>query len=317
MKDLSAARWIACAALVSALLPALAIGCGDDSTTSTAGDGSTGAGGAGTGGAAPEGWIAGRCGVCFAGQCAAEVAACDADPGCAATYGCLVACAAEPVDGPAAVACSQACTVPDSSTAQQAYASVEACRLTGEGALACPDCSDEVEPTCTPLEPPTNCSLCLERECCDVVGPYRENPEGQAFGDCVNSCLDGGGSLPQCTLECNDVHPDGLIDWSSTVACAFTLCLGADNCEDPGGSTDPCLKCTADHCVDSYRACYADAQCIFLDGCRTQCVLDQEDDPDLDLPDCFAGCDEQYPGGVALDDTFLTCTVASCEQECF
>lgn len=290
-------------------------GCGDDSS------GTGGAGGSsspGTGGSTP-GWIVDSCGVCFTQQCAAEVDACDADPGCASTYSCLKACAADPADGPANEACAEACTVPDSSTALQAYEALDACRVSGSGVASCPSCRRVGGDNCAPKDdPPTNCALCAQRECCDTVSTLRADPEAVAFTDCISDSYDACDADPGCTEDftefgprCAALHPDGVSEYGGNLACILTNCLGGDNCENPGDPVDPCLKCVGDNCGDARSACYVDSACFFYDQCMTPCYVPVYDE------ECNAACDAQYgTGAVELWDAWQTCTLTSCEAQC-
>jgi len=69
---------------------------------------------------------------------------------------------------------------------------------------------------------------------------------------------------------------------------------------------DPCSACLKQHCCSELLGCRADAECIALAVCFTNCA----DQPCLD--DCLT----QHPDGQTALEPILTCTQGSCEAEC-
>src|SRR6185436_9461777 len=109
---------------------------GADAVAPGAQDGGAGAGGVSAdGGADSSTWGSSPCGVCVLDGCASPVAACGAEPSCAARLECLEAC---PVTegGGAESTCEAACPVATAGTAESAWQAVLTCRA---GCAACED----------------------------------------------------------------------------------------------------------------------------------------------------------------------------------
>jgi hypothetical protein len=164
--------------------------------SSSGGTSSGGTSGTGTGGASGD-----PCEACVESTCAAQLTACDDDPGCAALLDCLDQCNDE--------ACGNACFTANPGAgplleAIDTCAEQQCASTCGDGGDACETCAMskcgpqidacDADPSCQQLL--TCLEQCPEDEAC-WDGCYTSNPAGASLLDAEDACVEAG-----CATEC-------------------------------------------------------------------------------------------------------------------
>lgn len=271
--------------------------------------GSGGAGAAGSGGGEPA-WAPGACGVCVEVECAAQIAACDADPTCAAWRACASACPPATPDGDAEPACEAACPLEGSSAGEKARDALLFCKHEGPAATACAACghSPSVLPPqgCEVSTDPNPCYACEDDNCCETYAAYAADPEAVAIHQCLVACdpdLDYE-AYAACSFACFDAHPGGLELYARRAGCVYTLC--DDECSDEPVS--PCVACYHQACAPYIVACHDSVSCFLLEQCLIPC--------DPDDAACWDACYQAYGDGDELLSDTINCGLVHCAAEC-
>lgn len=254
------------------------------------GPGSTGGGGA----SAVTLWAESPCGLCVSEACAGEIDLCAAEPECAASYECLLACPVAQT-GDAEPGCASGCPVPTDVAAAGALTALTTCRLNGDGA-ACEACGHTptghplLEQMCSAPTATDPCDHCEEEKCCQT----RCDQACQAYAGCMQGC----GGLASCQDQCAVDHPEGVAELGRWLGCQVPLC--GDVCMSivPG----PCLSCGVDNCPLQFADCFSDPTCFLRFFCGTRC----------DTVACYQACDEQYAEANALFGALLLCIGEAC-----
>lgn len=286
------------AALASGLVMLAGAACDED-----------GGGDGGLGGATAPTFGSSDCGVCVHDACASEVAACGADPECAAYVTCVDGCPIA-ADGNVDPGCEQGCPRGSGTAAADAIRLLTICRTTGPGAL-CQGCgqggagggSGILNQQCDPSNDPNPCAQCELSHCCETHATYLESPEAQAYLACVQECLDVT-PTSDCYFECYEQHPEGIEAFAPRLACTMIYCHAPDAC---GVATDPCMDCVTANCAEPWVALYSDPAGFLLFECTVPCGED---------PACYDACLAQYPSARPMWEAWTACFTSSCPAEC-
>jgi hypothetical protein len=92
-------------------------------------------------------------------------------------------------------------------------------------------------------------------------------------------------------------------------ACQVAACAEpcAITCGGMLARTADCAACGPEHCCDEAAACGASQECQRLDACVLQC--------NPGTP-CTDDCEQRFPGGKALRETWRGCLTAACGEAC-
>lgn len=248
--------------------------------------------------------------MCVEVECAAQVAACEADPACAGWLSCASACPASTPDGDADPTCEAGCPLEGSTAGAKARDALLFCKHEGPAAAACATCghSPSTLPPqdCAESMDPNVCYACEDERCCETYEAYAAEPEAVALKDCVVACdptLDYE-AYTACKFACYDAHPEGLLLYSRRIGCVFTLC--DDECAS--APVDPCVACVNASCAAFTAACHDVVECFLLEECLVPC------DPGDDA--CMAPCYQAYGAGAEALSDKLNCAIVSCAGAC-
>ncbi len=301
-------RTSVCLALIALGGVAVVAACGEAS-------GAGGEGGAG-GGAAAVTYGESECGLCVRDVCAAELDACQTDPGCATYLTCLLGCPVKE-EGVLDSACEKACTPALSSEGTRTLAEVVSCRLNGPGATDCPSCGAPIWPndkppaqTCEPRpEPaPTPCRQCYWDKCCDTWDAcFLGNQDCDDLNTCLAACQTPG--LEACIEVCFAAHPASVETILAQGACAQEYCAkDTPTCEP--ATRDTCNACFFDTCGDAYVAMISTAEGLLLQACMLDCADAGEGVP------CTEACFDAHPAAEAAGLLWAECLSVHCEPIC-
>lgn len=171
----------------------------------------------------------------------------------------------------------------------------------------------EAEPseTCGVVETPGDaCQACTLAHCCDRTEACAQEPDCQAYLDCVEPCAEDDDA---CVEDCIVKHPAGYTVGSVLAACEAHECW--EPCGVPvelacgrGWGDAACDACSAERCcVETYAAgtnLDARERAICLLGCP------------LNDDNCANDCNERHAEGFAATYTALNCSLIECVDEC-
>jgi hypothetical protein len=271
----------------------------------------------GSGGSSPAdlavpSFVASDCGMCVETHCAQPIQTCSTDPGCAAWYSCVRGC---PVSssGDADSTCEAACPAPSSSSGTAAQKGVNDCRTLGAGTqcAACGHPPADLAATnpllnqmCAMSTETNACYICEDQKCCDSEAACHNDADCGALRACLKACDNAdGGDVYACRYSCQMKAPTkALVEFYSLLACIEILCI--PDC----GALDPCTACTVTKCQDAYIACQTDSNCQLISDCFVVCA-------NGDIA-CKTACENSYPAGKTLFESFGTCAANACMTEC-
>ena len=237
----------------------------------------------------------GTCGTCFATQCDTEIAACGADPGCAAYYTCLLDCPLDPIGNPDPT-CEAACPASESSTSQQLKGQLTLCRLDTAG-VACGCDIGFRDQQCSTSAEANACYKCEEENCCDTYAACHESADCEALVDCMQACPIGD---PICDSDCAFQYGDAMAIFGPRLGCISSECN-----TECGGNT--CSTCVMDNCGESSVACNSRPDCWALGACVGECAGSET---------CIQTCLDTYPDANDLFWIDGYCKITFCELEC-
>jgi hypothetical protein len=291
--------------------------CGSDnqsSSTSTGGSGVGGAGGAGgAGGSVDAGFGSSGCGQCVKEACAGVISECDSDPGCSAYLQCVYACPVA-ADGNVDPVCAVKCPKGSGSATEEAISNLTECRLSGPGASSCEACgipetvatdgNPILNQMCAASADPNPCFKCEDENCCDTYKACAEDPECQAFKDCLKVCFETGKDT--CTFDCYMDHPEGVTHFAPRLTCLLTFCAEKTACNNE--EIDPCIKCSNVSCAEEFADYNGDPMGYLFGECISLC-------PTADKA-CHDACADSYPSAAILVEPYSACMSKNCGAEC-
>lgn len=283
---------------------ALSAACSSESGGGDGGGSSSPAASVGpTGG--PVAFGAGPCGACVRGACASVLAACEADPGCAAYVSCLEAC---PVGdrGDADPRCGSTCPRGATLDARLLAADVDACRDPGPGSQ-CAACSvrpRELAPqiailnqTCGPSAATSACVACQDLYCCETYEACIADRDCAAYRDCAK---DEG-----AFADCAERYIEASNLFAPDIVCAKYHCaIDQPSCDR--AQRDPCLECAYTRCTKEWAASEGTGDGFLLGDCIGSC----ED------PTCERACYDRYPAARDALFAYGACVTVACGGAC-
>ena len=172
------------------------------------------------------------------------------------------------------------------------------------------------------------CGACVQGACTSQRQVCDAEPSCALHGACADGCVAvAGGTIDAaCLAAC----PRGDNAVASRARAAYDACItgggfaGCAACTKPsdpgsfteildqkcGGSaeTNPCFKCEAERCCETYDACVAEPECKQqLQPCLVACKGDHP---------CEGRCYADHPKGVGAWARRATCIAARCATEC-